>query len=229
MIEKDKFSSIGALQNVGISHCLSVLDKYHLMNGSQLLRRTIALLAALFFLSACHRPPASFVASDITGATFGRHLALSDHDGRPRALEDYRGRAVVLFFGYTSCPDVCPTALTRFAEVMKLLDSEAASVQVLFVTLDPARDTPEKLKAYVPWFHPGFVGLYGDQAAVDAAAREFKVHHARQEVGGGLGYVLDHSAGAYVFDPAGRLRLYVRDSQTPAEIGADLRLLLAGR
>lgn len=199
------------------------------MSGWNLLRRTMLFLGLAALMMACREAPPPFVSTDITGADFGHGLALRDHDGRARTLADYRGKAVLLFFGYTSCPDVCPTALARFAETMKVLGNDAARVQVLFVTLDPERDTPERLKSYVPWFDDRFVGLYGDRAATDSVARDFKVHYARQEVGGGLGYVLDHSAGAYAFDPAGRLRLYLRDTLTPLEIAGDLRQLLAGR
>lgn len=180
-------------------------------------------------LVACRTEPPPFHGTDLTGADFGRSLALSDHHGVRRTLADYRGRVVVLFFGYTYCPDVCPTALSRFAEVVKALGADGGRVQVLFVTLDPERDTPERLAAYVPWFHPSFVGLRGDRVATDAAAAEFKVYHRRQAVEGGMGYVIDHSAGAYVFDPVGRLRLHVGDTVPVADIVADLRLLLAGR
>lgn len=179
-------------------------------------------------LSACGRELPAFRNTDISGAAFGRRLELTDHNGRRRRLEDFRGQAVVLFFGYTACPDVCPTTLAKFAEVMKVLGSAAGKVQVLFVTLDPERDTAGRLRQFVPWFDARFLGLYGDRAATDAAAKEFRIYSARQE-GGGLGYVLDHSAGAYVFDPAGRLRLYVGDTASAADIAADLHLLLAGQ
>jgi len=133
---------------------------------------------------------------------------------------------VVIFFGYTSCPDVCPTTLARFAEVMKQLGSDAGRVQVLFVTIDPERDTPEMLAAYVPWFNSSFIGLYGDKASTEAAAREFKVFFARSKGSEGMGYVIDHSAGAYVFDPAGRIRLYVKDDASVETIVSDLKRLL---
>lgn len=188
------------------------------------LRPLIFLLALL--VAACHPSPPPFHGTDITGADFGRKLALTDHNGKPRTLEDFHGRVVVLFFGYTSCPDVCPTTLTRLAEVMKRLASRAAQVQVLFVSLDPERDTAERLRDFVPWFDPSFLGLYGDPAQTAATAREFRIFSARKEVGGGMGYVLDHSAGAYAFDPAGRLRLYFRDSATTEEIAADLSRLI---
>jgi len=183
----------------------------------------------LVLLAACARPGPAFHATDITGSEFGRRLELTDHHGQLRRLADFQGRAVILFFGYASCPDVCPTTLGKFSQVVKSLGPDAGRVQVLFVTLDPERDTAERLRAFVPWFHPDFLGLYGDRAATDAAAREFRVFSARKDLDGGLGYVLDHSAGAYVFDPAGRLRLYVGDQMPAADIAADLRLLLAGK
>ena len=194
-----------------------------------MLRRTV-LLAFLFGLFACSaQTPVVFRSTDITGAEFGRHLALTDHHGKARTLEDFRGKAVILFFGYTSCPDICPTALAKFAEVRKQLGADAERVQVLFVTIDPARDTQAQLASYVPWFDPSFIGLYGDAAATAAAAREFKVFYARKDTGGGMAYVLDHTAGAYVFDPAGRIRLYVRDDAAIEAIVGDLAALLAGK
>lgn len=192
-----------------------------------LARRYLCLCLSLLLL-ACSQPGPAFRNTDISGAAFGRRLDLTDHDGRARHLEDFRGKAIVLFFGYTACPDVCPTTLSKFAEVMNALGPQARQVQVLFVTLDPERDTAARLKEFVPWFHPSFIGLYGSRAATDAAAKEFRIYSARKE-GGALGYTLDHSAGAYVFDPAGRLRLYVADSAPVEDIAADLKQLLAGR
>ena len=132
-------------------------------------------------------------------------------------------------YRYASCPDICPTALSRFAEVLKALGPAAEKVQVLFVSLDPERDTSERLKEFVPWFHPSFLGLYGDAAQTKAVSQEFRVFSSRKEVGSQLGYVLDHSSGAYIYDPAGRLRLYVRDSASVEDIAADIRQLLIGR
>ena len=180
----------------------------------------------LALLTACSPPPASFRNTDLTGATFAQRLALTDHHGQPRTLADFQGQVVVIFFGYATCPDICPTTLARLAEVMQNLGPEAARVQVLFVTLDPERDSGERLKTFVPWFHPSFLGLRGDAAQTRAVSEEFRVFSARKEVGGELGYVLDHSSGAYVFDPAGRVRLYVKDSASIEDIVADLRQLL---
>lgn len=182
--------------------------------------------AGLALLTACSPPPEPFRNTDLTGATFARRLELDDHHGQRRTLADFRGRAVVVFFGYVSCPDICPTTLARLAEVMRALGPDAARVQVLFVTLDPERDSAERLREFVPWFHPAFLGLRGDAVQTRAAAEEFRVFAARKDVAGGLGYVLDHSTGAYVFDPAGRIRLYIKDSASSSDIVADLRRLL---
>ena len=189
-------------------------------------------LSALFVcltLVACTPAPEAFKNTDLTGASFGRQFTLSDHNGKMRSLADFKGKATVIFFGYTSCPDICPTMLSRLAEVMKVLGQEAEKVQVLFVSLDPERDSAERLKEFVPWFYPSFLGLRGDAAQIKAVSEEFRVFSSRREVGSQLGYVLDHSAGAYVFDPAGRLRLYIRDGASVEDIADDIRLLLDGQ
>lgn len=187
----------------------------------------VFLLIFFFGLAGCsERTAPAFRNTEISGAEFGRSLALKNHHGKPTSLADFKGKAVVIFFGYTSCPDVCPTTLARFAEVMKQLGGDAGRVQVLFVTIDPERDTPEKLAAYVPWFNSSFIGIYGDKAGTEAAAREFKVFFTRSKGSEGMGYVIDHSAGAYVFDPAGRIRLYVKDDASVEAIVSDLKRLL---
>lgn len=191
-------------------------------------RRLLTVLAALCLAVACTPAPAGFRNTDLTGASFGRGFALADFDGRPRTLADFAGKAVILAFGYTACPDVCPTTLSKLAETLKALGPEAGRVQVLFVTLDPERDSAEQLKSFVPWFDPSFIGLRGDAEQTRQVAAEFRVFSSRREVAGGLGYVLDHSTGVYVFDPAGRLRLYVKDDAPVADLVADLKRLLAG-
>lgn len=192
------------------------------------LHRLLALCAAL--LIGCGDPP-HFANTDITGAEFGREFSspLTDHTGHPRRLADYKGKAVVIFFGYTQCPDVCPTTLSTMAEVMKLLGNDARNVQVLFVTVDPERDTRELLAAYVPQFHPSFVGLYADAATTAATALEFKVFYQKQAGTTPQTYSVDHTANSYVYDPQGRLRLYVKHGETPQNIAADIKLLLAGK
>jgi len=190
-------------------------------------RRLFLVFSGLILLS-CKRASVAFRNTDLTGAAFGRHLTLQDHHGQQRSLIDFRGKAIVLFFGYTSCPDICPTMLARLADVMKALGGDAERVQVLFVTVDPERDSADRLRNFVPWFNPTFLGLLGDAGQIKAAADEFRVFAARKPVDGELGYVIDHSTGAFVFDPAGRLRLYVKDGSSVDDIAADIRLLLNG-
>lgn len=167
-----------------------------------------------------------FKSTDITGADYGKTLELTDQTGRPRRLEDWRGKAVVLFFGFTHCPDVCPTTLADLSQVMKQLGPDAERVQVLFVTVDPERDTPEALGKYVGAFDPRFLGLYGDSAATQRAAREFKVFYEKRKTTDG--YSVDHSGQTYVIDPQGRLRLFVRPERLAADLPDDLRALLKG-
>ena len=188
----------------------------------------LPLFALCLFLAACSEP-AKFNATDISGVDWGKDFALTDHTGKLRHIADFKGQAVVLFFGYTQCPDVCPTTLAAMQETLKRLGPDAARVQVLFATLDPARDTPQLLAQYLPWFHPSFIGLWGDEPTINAVAQDFKVFYAKQPNKEGGGYSVDHSAASYVFDPQGRLRLTIRHGETPERIAADLKLLLAGK
>lgn len=195
------------------------------------LRRGCKLLvaAAVVALAACGEKPAApaFHATDITGASFARDFRLADHYGQTRALADYRGKVVLLFFGYTFCPDVCPTTMGEAAAALKLLGKDADRVQVLFATLDPERDTQDLLARYVPGFDARFVGLRGDRAATDATIREYRLF--AQKVGEGPNYTLDHTAGSYLYDPSGRVRLFSGYGTGPKLLAADLRLLLDGR
>jgi protein SCO1/2 len=184
----------------------------------------IAVLAML--VAACGKDGPSFKGSDVTGASLGRDFALTDADGAKRTLADYRGKAVVVFFGYTQCPDVCPTTLATLAETMKGLGPLADRVQVIFVTVDPERDTGELLKAYVPAFDPRFVGLRGDAAQTEAVAKEFRVVYQKVPGATPTTYTVDHSAGLFLFDPQGRLRVYVGHGQGPDVLAHDLRELL---
>jgi protein SCO1/2 len=176
--------------------------------------------------AACGPAAPKFRSTDITGADFGRELALTGHDGKPRSLADFRGRFVVLFFGYTHCPDICPTTLVDMAEVMKKLGKDAARVQVLFVTVDPERDTPEVLAKYVPAFDPGFLGLSGDAAATQRAAKEFKIFYEKRPGSTPSAYTVDHSGQSYVLDAQGKLRLFVRYDRISTDLADDLRTLL---
>jgi protein SCO1/2 len=166
---------------------------------------------------------------DVTGADMGADFQLKDHNGRERSLADFRGKTVAIFFGYTHCPDVCPTTLSDMANALQLLGPHAARVQVLFVTLDPKRDTPELLRQYVPAFNPSFLGLYGDAAATGRVTKDFKVYSAERAGKEPGQYTLDHSAQTFVFDPQGRLRLMLPYGSPPAKIASDLKILLESK
>jgi protein SCO1/2 len=186
------------------------------------------LLAALLVLTlaACSPGGPKFKSSDVTGASFGRDFSLQDPSGKTRTLADFRGKAVVVFFGYTQCPDVCPTTLSSLAETMKLLGPDADRVQVIFITVDPERDTPALLAEYVPAFDKRFLGLSGDAEATERVAKEFKVIYQKQPGATPTTYTMDHSAGLFVFDPQGRLRLYARHGEGADALAGDLRELL---
>lgn len=189
--------------------------------------RTLIIAAALA-LAACSGPPApTFHATDITGAEYGRTLALTDHNGKPRTLDDFRGKVITVFFGYTQCPDVCPTTLTTMSEVMRRLGSDADRVQVLFVTVDPERDTQALLANYVPAFDARFLGLRGSLDETAAVAKDFRTFYQKSGDTSGSNYTVDHAAGTYIFDPQGRARLYVKHGETAENIAADIRVLLA--
>jgi protein SCO1/2 len=187
----------------------------------------MALLAALLASACGKREAAQFQLTDVTGANFGKSLELTDHNGARRALTDFRGKVVVIFFGFTHCPDACPTTMIELARVARDLGADAARMQVLFVTVDPERDTPEVLRQYVPAFQPTFLGLYGTADETARTAKEFKVYYQKQRLPGG-GYTMDHSAGTFVLDPQGRLRLFAQYGAGAQALLHDIRLLLAG-
>lgn len=195
-------------------------------------------LAAAMLITGCDRlkqstqaasPSAkpAFENTDVTGLDYAKDFALPDFNGKMRKLSDFRGKAVVIFFGYTQCPDVCPTTMAQLAEVMKQLGPLADRVQVLFISLDPDRDTPAILAKYVSAFDPRFLGLVGDKDTTEKVAKEFKVFYQKVPGKQPGSYTLDHSAGTFVFDPQGRLRLFLRYDQGPEPIVHDLKLLLA--
>ena len=188
--------------------------------------RKLLAFAAAFVLAACGADAPKFRSTDITGADFGKELALTGHDGKARTLADFRGRITVLFFGYTHCPDICPTTLVDVAGVMKALGKDAARVQVLFVTLDPERDTLDVLSKYVPAFDAGFLGMRGDADATQRAAKEFRIFYEKRPGQAPGAYTVDHSAQSYVLDPQGRLRLLVRYDRIAQDLADDLRALL---
>lgn len=196
-----------------------------------MLRRT-ALLSVLSTLglaaAGCMESKPQFKGVDLTGADYARDIQLPDHDGKPRSLKDFQGKATVVFFGYTQCPDVCPTTLAELAEAKKLLGADGDKVQGVFVTVDPERDTPEVLKAYMANFDPSFVALRGTPEQVAAVAKDFKLYYKKVEGKTAATYTMDHGAASYVYDPQGRLRLYTRYGSGAQAMADDIRLLLKG-
>ncbi len=193
------------------------------------LRRVFVLVAATALLGACSPDKPSFRSIDITGADYARDFKLADFNGQQRTLADFRGKVVVVFFGFAQCPDVCPTALSDLVQVKQLLGAEGSKLQAVFITLDPERDTAEVLKAYTANFDPEFVALRPTLEQLPEVARHFKIFYRKNEGKTAASYTLDHSAGSYVFDPQGRVRLYTRQGIKPEALAEDLRILLRGR
>ena len=190
-----------------------------------------ALLGALA-LAGCDRAgpaPGGFKAIDITGAEYARDFDLPDANGQRRTLADFKGRVVVVFFGFTHCPDVCPTTMIELAEVKKALGPDGARVQGIFITVDPERDTPELLRAYIGNFDPSFVALRGSVEETAVLAKRFKIFYAKVPGKTEGNYTIDHTAASFVFDPNGKVRLYTRYGSGAEALKSDLRLLLDGR
>lgn len=182
-------------------------------------------LVAMLLIVGCDGGAPKFKNIDLTGAEYAKGFSLTDHNGKARTLADFQGKVVVIFFGFTRCPDVCPTTMVELKEALRKLGPDAERVQVLFVTLDPDRDTPEVLAQYVPSFDPRFLGLYGDNATTQRTAKDFKIFSEKRPGASPDNYTIDHSAASYVFDPTGRLRLYVKPDKT-GSIVDDIRTLL---
>lgn len=195
----------------------------------RIVRAVVLIVATVFTMAACDRTPVNkvFEATDITGADFGKDFHLTDHTGKARSLADFKGKIVVIFFGYTFCPDVCPTTLSDVAGALKQLGADAGRVQVLFVTVDPERDTPQLLARYVPAFNPDFLGLFGTLEQTAEAAREFKIVYAKEPGATEQTYGVSHSAGSYIYDAKGRLRLFVTYGKGSAVFAHDIKLLLS--
>ena len=194
-------------------------------------RELLGLALAAFAAAGCDKLlPGSatpFNGVDITGSDLGPDFRLTDHNGTPRSLADFRGKVVALFFGYTHCPDVCPTTLSDMAKALQILGPDAPRVQVLFVTLDPKRDTPELLRDYVPAFNPTFLGLHGVAAATAKVTKDFKIYAAERPGATPQSYTVDHSAQTLVFDPQGRLRTKFRYEATVDEIVDGIHAILS--
>jgi protein SCO1/2 len=187
-------------------------------------RRTVVLAAAAAAITACQ--PAPFKSIDLTGAAYAQDFRLPDADGAMRSLGEFKGKVVLVFFGFTQCPDVCPTALGRAIDVRKLLGADGDKVQVVFITVDPERDTPEVLREYMKAYDPSFIALRGNAEQLASTAKEFKVYFQKVPTKGS--YTMDHTAVTYAFDPQGRVRLVLKHDQSAQEIASDLRNLLRG-
>ena len=189
-------------------------------------RQALLTLGSFALLAGCAENKPQFKAVDITGADYARDFPLPDVDGRMRSVKDFAGKVVVVFFGYTQCPDACPTTLAEIAQAKKLLGADGDKVQPVLITVDPERDTPQVLKAYVGNFGPDFIALRGTPEQTAAVAKDFKVYYKKVETKKGGTYLMDHSASSYVYDPQGRLRLYSRYNSGPQALADDIRLLL---
>jgi protein SCO1/2 len=197
------------------------------MNRRQLLALGLGPMA----LAACTDKadaPAAFTGIDITGADYATGFSLTDHNGQPRTLADFKGKAVVIFFGFTQCPDVCPTSMSEMAEAKRLLGADGDRLQGLFVSVDPERDTPEIMRQYMASFDPSFLALYAAPDALPALAKSYKIYYKKVDGPTPTSYSMDHSAGSYVYDPQGRIRLYNRYGSGATALAGDLKKLLAG-
>jgi len=177
-------------------------------------------------LAACSPAKPTFSSIDVTGADYAKGFTLTDHNGQSRSLSDFKGKVVVLFFGYTQCPDVCPTTMTELVEVKRLLGADGDKLQAVFVTVDPARDTSELLKAYMTNFDPSFVAFVPTADELPDVAKQFKIYYKKQAGKTSTSYTMDHSAGSYVYDTQGNLRLYSRYGAGVQVLAQDIQTLL---
>jgi protein SCO1/2 len=189
-------------------------------------RRWLLSSLAVLALTACSPEKPKFNSIDITGADYAKGFTLTDHNGQSRSLSDFKGKVVVLFFGYTQCPDVCPTSMSELAEVKRLLGADGDKLQGVFVTVDPARDTTDLLKLYMANFDPTFVAFVPTADELADVAKHFKIYYKKQEGKTPTSYTMDHSAGSYVFDTQGNVRLYSRYGSGAKVLAQDIQTLL---
>lgn len=187
---------------------------------------TVVLVTTAGLFTACSADKPQFKSIDLTGADYAQGFSLADQDGQVRTLKDFSGKIVVVFFGFTQCPDVCPTSLAELAQVKKLLGQDGDKLQAIFVTVDPERDTPELLKAYMGNFDPTFVALRPTLEQLPQVAKDFKIYYKKVDGQTPTSYTMDHSAGSYIFDGKGRIRLYNRYGSGAEALASDIRLLL---
>ena len=184
------------------------------------------LAGAIAVFAACTDKAPSFASIDVTGAQYAQKFELNDHNDQTRRLQDFAGKVVVIFFGYTQCPDVCPTSMSEMAEVKKALGKDGERLQVLFITVDPLRDTPELLKAYMSNFDPSFLALYAPPDKLAELAKDYKIYYKKVDGSTPTSYTMDHSAGSYVYDTQGKLRLFTRYGSGVKALTDDIRILL---
>ncbi len=195
-------------------------------NAIQTIASCAVFAGAITSIVACSPQQASFASVDVTGADYAKNFELTDHNGQVRHLPDFAGKVVVMFFGYTQCPDVCPTTMAELAEVKKLLGQDGEKLQALFVSIDPQRDTPELLKAYMVNFDPSFLALSTTPEKLAVLAKDFKIYYKRVDGKTPTSYTMDHSAGSYVYDTKGKLRLFTRYGSGPKVLAEDIRTLI---
>ena len=191
------------------------------------MKKIVLLFLILICLVSCQNSnQQTFVGTDISSARMDTAFSLKDFNGRIRTLEDFKGKVVVLFFGFTHCPDICPTTLTDLKKTMVLLKDKASAVQVIFITLDPARDTEDVLKKFIPTFNSSFLGLTGTESDIDKVANQLKIFNKKVNDGSKAGYTIDHSAGLYVIDKKGSIKLHISNGQKPEDLASDLAKLI---
>ena len=195
-------------------------------NALKLMAAYAMTTSAVVVISACSKKGPDFIAIDLTGADYAKDFALTDQNGRSRSLKEFAGKVVVLFFGYTHCPDVCPTSMSEMAEVKRLLGKDGERLQGLFVTVDPERDTPAVLKAYIANFDPSFLALYTTPEKLKTLAKDYRIYYKKVAGPRPDSYSIDHSTGCYVYDTQGKLRLYTSYGSGAAALASDIRLLL---
>lgn len=192
------------------------------------MKKIVLLFLILICLVSCQNSnQQTFVGTDISSVRMDTAFSLKDFNGRIRTLEDFKGRVVVLFFGFTHCPDICPTTLTDLKKTMVLLKDKASAVQVIFITLDPARDTEDVLKKFIPTFNSSFLGLTGTESDIDKVANQLKIFNKKVNDGSKAGYTIDHSAGLYVIDKKGSIKLHISNGQKPEDLAGDLAKLIS--
>ena len=191
------------------------------------MKKTVLLFLTFICLVSCQNSnQQTFVGTDISSVRMDTAFSLKDFNGRIRTLEDFKGKVVVLFFGFTHCPDICPTTLIDLKKTMGLLEDKASAVQVIFITLDPARDTEDVLKKFIPTFNSSFLGLTGTESDIDKVANQLKIFNKKVNDGSKAGYTIDHSAGLYVIDKKGSIKLHISNGQKPEDLASDLAKLI---